>query len=591
MQTCARARTSAASSSTSSDISTRSDTPASSGLRELAGIEGSFGARDPFATHEVVNQAPPLCDYDVFGSDRALVEAVEREGAGWARPELGELGGLAGSAWAQELGRQANENPPVLRTHDRYGHRIDVVDYHPAYHQLMSTAIAHGLHAGPWADPRPGAHVARAAKVIVWYQVDAGHICPVSMTYSVVPALRHEPPVASEWEPMICSLRYDPSDGPAAGKSGVTCGMALTEKQGGSDVRANTTRAEPTGDGHERTYLLTGHKWFCSAPMSDAFLMLAQAPGGISCFLVPRWLPDGARNPIRIQRLKDKLGDRSNASSEIELSGVQGRLIGEEGRGVRTIIEMVNHTRLDCILGSAAIMRQGVAQATWHANHRSAFGRRLAEQPLMANVLADLAVESEAATAAALRLARAYDAPGDDTHEKLVARLMTPVVKYWTCKRAPQHAAEVLECLGGNGYVEDSDLPRLFRQSPVNGVWEGSGNVICLDVLRALAHQPDALDALWSEIAEAGSDDSRLARAIDDLHVDLSEEATLEPRARSVVERMALVFEAALLIRSAPNAVADAFCASRLAGARAGGFGTLPTGVDADAIVSRSAPA
>ncbi len=389
-----------------------------------------------WSTHDVFNQAPPLEEYDVFAADPALMEAVDREGAAWAQPELGILGTLAGSASAQELGRLANENRPVLHTHDRYGHRIDVVEYHPAYHELMRTSLAHGLHAGPWADPRAGAHVARAAKVIVWYQVDAGHICPVSMTYAVVPALRHQPDVAAAWEPMIGSTTYDPANVPVSQKTGVTCGMALTEKQGGSDVRANTTRAEPSGD-VAGTYSLTGHKWFCSAPMSDAFLMLAQAPGGISCFLTPRWSPDGTRNPIRIQRLKDKLGDRSNASSEIELVGASGLLIGEEGRGVRTIIEMVNHTRLDCILGSASIMRQGVAQATWHAAHRMVFGRLLAEQPLMANVLADLAVESEAATASALRLARSYDAPADDEYEHLLQRILTPVVKYWTCKRAP----------------------------------------------------------------------------------------------------------------------------------------------------------
>ncbi len=415
---------------------------------------------------------------------------------------------LAGTGAVQELGRLANEHRPVLHTHDRYGQRIDVVEYHPAYHDLMRTSLHHGLHSGPWADPRPGAHVARAGKIIVWYQVDAGHICPVSMTYAVVPALRHQPEVDRTWEPMICSTTYDPDNRPAAEKAGVTCGMALTEKQGGSDVRANTTRAVPLGGDDDGTYRLTGHKWFCSAPMSDAFLMLAQAPGGISCFLVPRWKPDGTRNPIRIQRLKDKLGDRSNASSEIELLDVWGQLIGEEGRGVRTIIEMVNHTRLDCILGSTAIMRQGVAQATWHAAHRFAFGKLLASQPLMANVLADLAVESEAATVAALRLARAFDAEAGDDHEFLLQRLLTPIVKYWTCKRAPQHAAESLECLGGNGYVEESGMPRLFRQSPVNGVWEGSGNVICLDVLRALAREPSALDAYWSEVGLAGGGDA-----------------------------------------------------------------------------------
>ncbi len=543
-----------------------------------------------FETHEVFNQAPPLEGYDVFGADRALVEAVDREGAGWAVAELEGLGVLAGTPASQELGRLANEHRPELHSHDRYGHRVDVVEYHPAYHQLMRTAVAHGLHSGPWADPRPGAHVARAAKVMVWYQVDAGHICPISMTYAVVPALRHQPEVAAGWEPLICSTTYDLADVPVSQKLGVTCGMALTEKQGGSDVRANTTRAEPVGNGSERTYLLTGHKWFCSAPMSDAFLVLAQAPGGLSCFLMPRWRPDGSRNPIRIQRLKDKLGDRSNASSEIELLGAAAQLIGEEGRGVRTIIEMVNHTRLDCILGSASVMRQGVAQATWHAAHRSTFGRRLADQPLMANVLADLAVESEAATAAALRLARAYDAAAGDEHEHLLQRILTPVVKYWTCKRAPQHAAEALECLGGNGFVEESGMPRLFRQSPVNGVWEGSGNVICLDVLRALARAPEALEAFWSEVGDAGDADARLARAVDDLHVDLSEPAALERRARSVVERMALVFQASLLVRSSPAVVADAFCASRLAPAGAGTFGTLPDGVDTAGILARHTP-
>jgi putative acyl-CoA dehydrogenase len=389
---------------------------------------------------------------------------------------------------------------------------------------------------------------------------------------------------------MICSTTYDPANLPVNQKTGVTCGMALTEKQGGSDVRANTTRAEPSGGRADGTYVLTGHKWFCSAPMSDAFLMLAQAPGGISCFLTPRWLPDGTRNPIRIQRLKDKLGDRSNASSEIELLGASGHLVGEEGRGVPTIIEMVNHTRLDCILGSASIMRQGVAQATWHAAHRAVFGQLLAERPLMANVLADLAIESEAATASALRLARSYDAPAADGYEHLLRRIVTPVVKYWTCKRAPQHAAEALECLGGNGYVEDSTLPRLFRQSPINGVWEGSGNVICLDVLRAVSREPDTLEAFWSEVGLAAGEDARLARSIDDLHVDLADLETLEVRARSVVERMALAFQASLLVRFAPPAVADAFCASRLGGTGAGAFGTLPAGADTAAILARHTP-
>lgn len=545
---------------------------------------------DSFDTHTVVNQSSPLEGYDVFSSDRALVEAVDREGAHWARAELESLGNIAGSAGAQELGRLANEYRPELRTHDRLGHRIDVVEYHPAYHELMRTAIHHGLHAAPWSDPRQGAHVARAAKVVVWYQVEAGHVCPVSMTYSVVPALRHQPDVAATWEPLITSTTYDPANAPATEKTGVTCGMALTEKQGGSDVRANTTRADPISGPEEGTYLLTGHKWFCSAPMSDGFLMLAQAPGGLSCFWAPRWRPDGSKNPIRIQRLKDKLGDRSNASSEIELTRTWARLIGEEGRGVRTIIEMVNHTRLDCVLGSTAILRQGVTQATWHATHRKAFGRTLVEQPLMANVLADLAIESEAATAAALRLARSYDAAADDEHEGLLQRLLTPIVKYWTCKRAPQHAGEALECLGGNGFVEESPLPRLFRQSPVNGVWEGSGNVICLDVLRALAREPRSLEAFWSEVGLGGGGNARLDAAVNDLRSDLAEPGTLEPRARSVVERMALVFQGSLLVRFSPDAVVDAFCTSRLGGRAGGVFGTLPEGADTKAILRRHAP-
>jgi len=540
-----------------------------------------------FDTHEVVNQPPPLAGYDVFGADAALAEAVAREGAPWAGDELHALGARAGSFEAQELGRRANENPPVLVAYDRYGNRVDRVRYHPAYHELMTTAIANGLHAAPWADARPGAHVARAAKVIVWYQVDGGHVCPISMTYSVVPALRHAPDLAPEWEPRLTSCTYDPADGPAARKAGATCGMAMTEKQGGSDVRANTTTAQPAGDG----FALTGHKWFCSAPMSDAFLMLAQAPKGLSCFLVPRWLPDGARNPIRIQRLKDKLGDRSNASSEIELVETWGALVGEEGRGIPTIIEMVNHTRLDCVLGSTAIMRQGVAQAAWHTHYRRAFGAQLDEQPLMTNVLADLALESEAATAAALRLARAFEADPANDHEQRIKRLVTPVVKYWTCKRAPQHAAEALECLGGAGYVEESDLPRLFRQSPLNGVWEGSGNVICLDVLRAIARDPAVLDAYWDEVAIARGADARLDASADALRAECADLEHLESRARRLVERLALVFQAALLVRNAPAPVADAFCASRLGGDSGRAFGALAPGADVAAIVDRARPA
>jgi putative acyl-CoA dehydrogenase len=540
-----------------------------------------------FDTHEVTNQPPPLCGHDVFGSHAALREATEREGGAWALDELHDLGRRAGSAAAQELGRQANEHPPQLRTHDRYGHRVDVVSYHPAYHELMTVAVRHGLHAAPWSDDPPGAHVARAAKVITWYQVDSGHICPISMTYSVVPALRHQPDLAAEWEPRLCSRTYDPANRPGPAKDGATAGMAMTEKQGGSDVRANTTTARSVGDG---TYRLTGHKWFCSAPMSDGFLMLAQARGGLSCFWVPRWTPDGHRNPIRIQRLKDKLGDRSNASSEIELLDTWAVPVGDEGRGVRTIIEMVNHTRLDCVLGSTAIMRQGVAQATWHAHHRVAFGKELDHQPLMANVLADLALESEAATALALRLARCFDADPADEQEQLLKRLLTPVAKYWTCKRAPQHAAEALECLGGAGYVEESDLPRLFRQSPLNGVWEGSGNVICLDVLRAMVREPAAIDAYWAEVGEAAGADRRLDDAMERLRKDLADLDDVEWRARVLVGTMAVVAAASLLVRHAPSAVADAYCASRLEDPHPA-FGTLPPGLDTASIVDRARPA
>ncbi len=450
----------------------------------------------------------------------------------------------------------------------------------------MAASVGHGLAGAAWGDARPGAHVARAAKVVTWYQVDGGHMCPISMTYSVVPALRHQPDLAAEWEPRIASRGYDGSNVPPERKPGITCGMAMTEKQGGSDVRANTTTAVPRDDG---SHTLTGHKWFCSAPMSDAFLMLAQAPGGLTCYWVPRWRPGGIRNAVRIQRLKDKLGDRSNASSEIEMLDAWGLPVGEEGRGVRTIIEMVSHTRLDCVLGSTAVIRQGVAQSTWHTHHRRAFGADLDRQPLMANVLADLALESEAATAAAMRIAATFDAPGDESEQRL-QRILLPVVKYWTCKRAPQHAAESLECLGGAGYVEESGLPRLFRQSPLNGVWEGSGNVICLDVLRAMARSPESVDAWWAELAPVEGDDARLDAAMVALRKQLADTDDLESRARSVVELMALVFGASLLVRHAPHAVADAFCASRLGDRSGRAFGTLPAGLDLAAVVDRARP-
>ncbi|HEY2997771.1 MAG TPA: isovaleryl-CoA dehydrogenase [Acidimicrobiales bacterium] len=555
------------------------------------------------ATHEVTNQPPPLEGYDVFGADAALVEATEREGAAWAADDLHALGRLAGSPEAIAWGFDANRNPPELHTHDRYGHRIDEVAYHPAYHELMRVAVGHGLHAAPWAVDRPGAHAARAAGFLTWSQVEAGHLCPVSMTYSIVPALRHQPDLAAEWEPRLVARAYDPRDVPAREKPGALAGMGMTEKQGGSDVRANTTRAERAGgagggqgargeEAGDGSWRLTGHKWFCSAPMSDVFLMLAQAPGGLSCFLVPRWLPDGERNAgFRLQRLKDKLGNRSNASSEIELDGAVAWLVAEEGRGVRTIIDMVAHTRLDCVLGATANMRQATAQALHHAAYRQAFGKPLVDQPLMRVVLADLAVESEAATVLAMRLARAFDesARGDEGADAF-RRLACAVGKYWVCKRQPTQVGEALECLGGNGYVEESIMPRLFRESPLNGIWEGSGNVMCLDVLRGLAREPQALEAFLGELDAAAGADARLDAAVARVRHELGDVVGIEARARRVVEAMALALQGSLLVRYGHHAVADAFCASRLAGNEGLALGTLPPGIDVGTIIERARP-
>ncbi|HJW70408.1 MAG TPA: isovaleryl-CoA dehydrogenase [Candidatus Binatia bacterium] len=543
------------------------------------------------ATHEVLNQVPPLEGYDLFGSDRVLVDAVEREGGAWARERLVRLGVETGGeaiAW----GRLANVNPPILRTHDRFGHRIDEVEFHPAWHELLRLAVHHELHALPWREPRPGAHVARAALFFVLSQAEAGHGCPISMTYSAVPALRAQPELAAEWEPRIASNRYDARVRPATEKTGILVGMAMTEKQGGSDVRANTTRARALGRGGPGgEYEITGHKWFCSAPMCDAFLVLAQTERGLSCFLLPRWRPDGTRNAFRLQRLKDKLGNRSNASSEVEFDGAWARMVGEEGRGVPTIIEMVTHTRLDCVIGSSSGMRQAVAQATHHAAHRSAFGKRLVEQPLMQNVLADLCIESEAATITMMRLARAYDEGAGDEQQRRFARLATAVSKYWVCKRQPPLVAEALECLGGNGYVEESMLPRLYREAPLNSLWEGSGNVICLDVLRAMGRSPESVDAFFGEVALAAGADARHDAFVETLRRELTDFSALEHRARRLVERMALALQGSLLLRHGHPAVADAFCASRLAGDHGLAFGTLPAGVDCQTIIERARPA
>jgi putative acyl-CoA dehydrogenase len=546
-------------------------------------------ARPSHSTHDVLNQPSPLEDYNAFLANRPLREAMHREGGGWADEDAVAIGALAGSAQSIRWGFEANEHEPVLRTHDRFGHRIDEIEFHPAWHDLMATAIGHGLHATPWTDPQPGAHVARAAKYMTWTQVEAGHACPVTMTFAAVPALRAQPDLAAEWEPKLTSTVYEPGlHAPVAQKAGALCGMGMTEKQGGSDVRANTTRAERIADGE---YLITGHKWFTSAPMCDAFLVLAQAEGGLSCFLVPRILPDGERNVFRIQRLKSKLGNRSNASSEPEFDGTWARLVGEEGRGVPTIIEMVAHTRLDCAIGAAAGMRQGVAQGIHHASERRAFGKLLIDQPLMVAVLADLAVESEAATVSAMRLARAYDeAQAGDEEAAAFKRLATAVIKYWTCKRAPVHAAEAIEVFGGNGYVEDSGMPRLYREAPLNGIWEGSGNVMCLDVLRAMMREPAALEGFLAEVGEAAGADHRLDAATQALHAELGDLDGIEARARTLVEHMALCLQGSLLVRHGDAAVADAFCATRLGGEGGRAFGTLPRGVDARAIVERHAP-
>ncbi len=536
-------------------------------------------------THTVTNQVPPLVGYDVFAADAALSEGVTRYAGPENLPgitgELGELGRAAGSAQARDWGEQANACEPVLRTHDRYGNRIDEVDFHPAWHRLLGHAVSAGL-TGAWT--RPDGHLRRAAAFITWTQAEAGHGCPLSMTHAAVPALRHEPALAERWEPLLTSRLYQPELLPAARKAGALFGMGMTEKQGGSDVRSNTTRAEPLAAAGE--YALTGHKWFCSAPMSDAFLVLAQAPGGLTCFLLPRVLPDGTRNTFAIQRLKNKLGNRSNASSEVEFSGTFAERVGEEGRGVATIIEMVAATRLDCVSGSAAIMRQAVAQAVHHATHREAFGAKLAEQPLMRNVLADLALESEAATTLALRLAHSYDV--DDEHERALRRIALPVAKYWVTKRATAVAYEALECLGGNGYVEESGMPRLFREAPVNAVWEGSGNVQALDVLRALAREPRVLDAFLTEVGAARGADHRLDAAVKDLLTELADLEGAQGGARRLTERMALVLGGSLLVRYAPPQVADAFCASRLGGDWGSGFGTLPHSLDLRAVVDRA---
>jgi putative acyl-CoA dehydrogenase len=539
-------------------------------------------------THEVTNQVPAFTGSDLFASDHVLVDAVARWGDSADAPSLHELGSLAGSPTAHQWADDAERYPPRLRTHGATGERADQVDYHPAYHSLLGTSVAHGLTADPWTRPAgSGAHLRRAVGFVVWSQVDAGHGCPVSMTYAAVPALRHDPDLAARWVPRLAARRYEPELRPLPDKGGALCGMGMTEKQGGSDLRANTTRATPAVDGPVpgAAYRLTGHKWFCSAPMSDGFLMLAQAPGGLTCFVVPRVLDDGARNPFALQRLKDKLGNRSNASSEVELDGTWGSRLADEGRGVRTIIDMVAATRLDCVLGSAATMRAALARAVHHARHRSAFGALLVDQPLMLAVLADLAVESEAATLLGMRLAHAVD-----EGESAFLRLAVAAAKFWVCKRTPPMVAEALECLGGNGYVEENGLARLYREAPLNSIWEGSGNLNALDVLRAVTREPAAVEAFARELEPSRRLDARLDTAVDGTlaavraaHASDTRDAAIG--ARRLVSDIAVTLQAALVVRYSPAVVAETLLASRLGGVDGRVFGSLPIGAAAAAEV------
>ena len=535
-------------------------------------------------THVVTNQVPPLENYNPATS-AVLIEALIREGGQWGLEEVNEVGALSASREAQRWGELADRHRPVLHTHDQYGYRVDEVEYDPAYHELMRAAIAHGMHAAPWADERPGAHVVRAAKTSAW-TVEPGHVCPISMTYAVVPALRYNPELAKVYEPLLTSREYDPQLRLATTKPGITAGMSMTEKQGGSDVRAGTTQATPNADG---TFRLTGHKWFTSAPMCDVFLVLAQAPGGLSCFLLPRILPDGTRNRMFLQRIKDKLGNHANASSEVEYDGAIAWPVGEEGRGVSTIIEMVNLTRLDCTLGSATSMRTGLTRAIHHAQHRKAFGAYLIDQPLMRNVLADLAVEAEAATMVAMRMAGATDkAVRGDHKEALLRRIGLAASKYWVCKRATPHAAEALECLGGNGYVEESGMPRLYREAPLMGIWEGSGNVSALDTLRAMATRPESVEVLFAELDETVGQDPRLSAHVERLRQDLTDLDTIQYRARKVAEDICLALQGSLLVRHGHPAVAEAFLTTRLDRQWGGAFGTMPAGLDLAPILERA---
>ncbi len=535
-------------------------------------------------THEVTNQAPPLQDYNLFTADPALREALVRAGGGWAEEQLTRQGAELGAAASYEQGRLANQNTPVLHAFDARGFRRDQIEFHPAWHALMSDIARRGLHTGPWAQPRPGAHVARAAGFILQTQIEAGSMCPTTMTYGAIPAMSRDALLARDWLPTLMRPEYDPRDLPLAQKRGGLIGMGMTEKQGGSDLRTNTTRAEPDSAGG---YRLTGHKWFFSAPQCDAHLVLAQTAGGLSCFFVPRWAPDGSKNPVLIQRLKDKLGNRSNASSEVEFQGAWGRLLGEEGRGVPTILEMGTYTRLDCVLGTTGLMRQALSQAVHYARRRRAFGAALIDQPLMRNVLADMALEVEAAIALALRLAQAFDSQHDEA-QSLLRRLLTPAGKFRICKRGAELAAEAMEVLGGNGYVEDDVQARIYREMPVNSIWEGSGNVMCLDVLRALGKNPRTADALMAELAPAQGRNAHFDAHLQRFSAALRDTDAQQSRARALTHDLVLAVQAALLLRHAPEPIAQAFCASRLGGEWGGGFGALRKATDFDLLLSRA---
>lgn len=543
-------------------------------------------------THDVTNMPPHQGDQNLWASDSALREAVAREGAGWAIDHLSAFGAIAGRSEVFEMADAANRNSPELKAFDRYGMRINQVDYHPAYHDLMKIAIENQVPSFAWRDEKPGSQVAHAALTYMFNQPEGGVMCPMAMTYSAIPALRHTPALADEWIPRLLSTQYDARDIPVEQKYGATMGMFMTEKQGGSDVRSNSTKAIPVSAqlGPTAEYLLTGHKYFCSAPMCDAFLTLAYTDVGLSCFLVPRWRPDGSRNNLFIQRLKDKLGNRSNASSEIEMQETYGVMVGADGRGIRTIIDMVQGNRLYCCMSSAGLMRQGLVQALHHTRHRTAFQRPLAHQPAMRNVLADLVLETEAALALGLRIARAMDEAATSEGAAALARIGTAVSKYWNCKRAPGHAVEALECHGGSGYIEESIMPRLYREAPLNSIWEGSGNIMCLDILRAMTRESLAIPALFAELDTAAGANRAFDSAVAELKQDLENTDELELRARAITERMAITLQASLLVQHAPNFVSDAFCASRLGGRWSGAYGVLSTETAFDKITERAMP-